>query len=100
MSKQADELEEILHTNLNLRDKFLYNLLNKNIVVFSNFFYQGTLKAYDNSFLELEDVSIIYETGEIASHDKWVKVETLAKTWLINRDQIESLGLNPKSNLN
>lgn len=56
-----------------------------------NYIYTGKLVGVNSIYLLLEDVFIVYETGELSSKD-WKDAQPLPHSWRIQVSAIESWG--------
>lgn len=64
----------------------------KVLLMCSAYFYTGVLSGVNETFVELTDPAIVYETGEWGAK-VYQNVQSLCqKTWYIQRDAIESFG--------
>jgi DNA-binding ferritin-like protein (Dps family) len=71
----------------------LVGLLGENVTLFClNYIYHGKLVGVNDSFVMLENASVVYETG--AFDDKAFKrAEKLPRNWYVQISAIESFGL-------
>ena len=69
-------------------------LLGENVLLMcSNYFYAGKLVGVNASHVELEEASIVYETGEW-SEKSYADIQKLhAKKWYVQTVSIESYGI-------
>lgn len=66
----------------------------KVLLICSAYFYTGKLSGVNETFVELEDPAIVYETGEWRD-PKYTDVQALhTKKWNVQRASIESFGLS------
>lgn len=73
----------------------LESLLGERVLLLcGNYFYAGKLTGVNDSFVELTEPSIVYETGEWTAKE-YKDVQRLhASIWYVQRDAIESFGLS------
>ena len=57
-----------------------------------NYIYTGKLVGVNETFVKLEDASIVYETGKYSDKD-WKNAEKLPHEWYVQRCCIESFGI-------
>ena len=68
-------------------------LLGESITLFClNYIYTGKLVGVNESYVELADAKIVYETGELSSSD-WTDAQPLPHNWCVQLSAIESWGL-------
>jgi len=73
----------------------LEGLLNKDVLLIcSAYFYTGKLSGVNDTFVELENASIVYETGEWSSKGYKDAQRLPTKYWQVERHAIESYGLS------
>ena len=71
----------------------LESYLGKRITLFCmNYFYTGDLIGVNDSFVELENHAIVYETGEFSNAD-WQDAQELPHNWCVQIAAIESWGI-------
>jgi len=72
----------------------LVGLLGKKVTLFcAIYIYTGTLVGVNDSFVKLEDPSIVYETGPFTDK-KWKDAQPLPeKEWYVQTGMIESFGV-------
>lgn len=71
----------------------LESLLNKEVLLIcSTYFYTGKLLGVNDSFVLLENPSIVYETGEWSSKGYKDSQKLHVKQFFIQRQAIESFG--------
>lgn len=71
----------------------LDGLLNQNVLLIcSAYFYAGRLSGVNETFVELENASIVYETGEWEASSYKDAQKLPGKTWNVQRSAIESFG--------
>jgi len=56
------------------------------------YIYTGRLVGVNDDHLELSEVKIVYETGELLADD-WKDAQPLKGTWRVMRQAIESWGV-------
>ena len=69
------------------------SLLGERITLFCmNYFYTGKLTGVYDTFLQLEDAAIVYETGPL-DDQQWKDAQPLPNTWNVQITAIESWGV-------
>ena len=70
------------------------NLIGKNVMLFClNYIYAGKLIAVDDENVQLENASIVYETGEL-KNKSFKDAQPLPNTWFIKTSCVESFGIS------
>jgi len=65
----------------------------KVLLMCANYFYGGKLVGVNDSFVQLEDAVIVYETGEMRAA-AWSDAQRLpADVWYVQTASIESFGI-------
>lgn len=68
-------------------------LLGENVLLLcANYFYAGKLVGVNDSFVQLENPSIVYETGEWSSKSFKDAQPLHVKDWFVQTSAIESFG--------
>ncbi len=69
------------------------SLLGERITLFCiNYIYTGKLVGVDDSYLLLEEASIVYETGPL-NDSKWKDAQSLPNAWRVQKGAVESWGV-------
>jgi hypothetical protein len=77
----------------NVENEGLEALLGEKVLLMcSNYFYAGKLVGVNESFVKLEEASIVYETGP-AANKAYTSQDKLPNDWYVQRQAIESFGL-------
>lgn len=64
------------------------------LLMCANYFYEGKLTGVNETFVELEDAHIVYETGQW-SDKKWADRQKLhTAKWQVKSSFIESFGVS------
>ena len=73
----------------------LVSLMGERVLLMcANYFYTGKLTGVNDSFVELEDPAIVYETGEW-SNKKYTSEQSLhCKTFYVQPHAIEAFGVS------
>lgn len=71
----------------------LLSLLGERVTIFAaNYIYTGKLSGVNDEDIELDDASIVYETGPF-TNDKWQDAQKLPHDpWFVRKVAIESYG--------
>lgn len=64
------------------------------LLMCANYFYSGTLVGVNDSFVELEDPAIVYETGQWAAKTYADEQRLHTKTFFVRTAAIESFGVS------
>ena len=59
----------------------------------ANYFYAGKLVGVNESFVELEEAAIVYETGDWAASTYADSQRLPGKTWRVQLGAVESYGM-------
>jgi hypothetical protein len=71
----------------------LLGLMGERVTLFCmSYFYTGKLVGVNDSFVRLDDASIVYETGELTSA-VWKDAQKLPGSWYVQTSAIESFGV-------
>ena len=72
----------------------MLSLLGEVVTIYCcRYIYTGKLVGVNDECVELEDPSIVFDTGAFNEKD-WKNVEKLPhKTWFVSKDAIESFGI-------
>jgi hypothetical protein len=62
------------------------------LLLCANYFYTGKLTGVSDTFVELTDTSIVYETGEWSSRTYKDAQKLPVNVWFVQRAFIESFG--------
>jgi len=69
-------------------------LLGEQVLLFGlNYIYAGKLSGVNNTFVQLEDAKIVYETGSFTSKGYTDAQSLPGKVWYVQLSAIESFGL-------
>jgi len=69
-------------------------LLGEQVLLFGlNYIYAGKLSGVNNTFVQLEDAKIVYETGSFTSKGYTDAQALPGKVWYVQLSAIESFGL-------
>jgi hypothetical protein len=60
----------------------------------SSYFYTGILSGVNESFVQLEEAAIVYETGAWTKNGYTDAQKLHTKVWYVQRAAIESFGLS------
>lgn len=67
-------------------------LLGENVLLFCvNYFYAGKLVGVNDKYVQLEDASIVFETGELIAKT-FKDAQKLPAVWYVQTAAIESFG--------
>ena len=71
----------------------LESLLGERITLFcAAYIYTGKLVGVSNTYVKLQDPSIVYETGELSSKS-WQDAQPLPNDWYVQLNSVESFGI-------
>lgn len=70
----------------------LLGLLGEEVVLMGRFFYKGKLKGVNETFVELANAEIIYDTDKNGTITNVGKVPTANGQWFVQTTAIESWG--------
>jgi len=65
----------------------------KVLIMCMNYFYAGTLSGVNDTFIQLEDAQIVYDTGKLKTKT-WQDAQDLPGTWQVQISSIESWGVS------
>lgn len=70
--------------------------LGKTVTVFGgNYIYTGLLTGVNDTYIELSNAKIVYETGAFTSR-QWKDAQSISDKWWVNKCSIESWGILDK----
>jgi hypothetical protein len=71
-------------------------LLGETVTIYGfNYIYTGKLTGVNDTFVELTDASVVYETGAY-DDKKWKDAQKLPHEWYVMKSGIESYGILDK----
>lgn len=71
----------------------LVGLMGQRVTLFcSSYFYTGRLVGVNDTFVKLEDPSVVYETGPFTDKS-WKDAQKLPNDWYVQTQSIESFGI-------
>ena len=71
----------------------LIALMGERVTLFClNYIYTGKLTGVNDSCVQLEDASVVYETGPLNSKE-WKDAQSLPGAWYVQTGSIESFGV-------
>ena len=83
-----DKIEDNIDTLARMEE-----LLDKYVTIFTGtYIYAGILTGVNETYVELSDAAIVYETGELTS-TVWKDAQKLPREWFIMKSAIESWGI-------
>ena len=91
MFVKSEKSRKVVDEKIIKDDVLLPSLIDERVLVYGvNYFYTGILVAIDDFNIELEDVSIVYDTGDHDA-DNFADSQKLKGNRIINRNAYESI---------
>lgn len=82
-------------TEVDSKKEGLYSLIGERVLLLcANYFYTGKLTGVNDTFVELEDPAIVYETGQWSSESYTDEQKLRTKIFFVQTAAIESFGLS------